>query len=75
MVKMNKEVSLVLGLGVGHLQKYHNGIILSWSCLRSSSYKKETLTFLCPLENREQISHVKGTLPHLEVGGHPDHHK
>ena len=29
MVKMNKDVLLVLGLGVGHLLKYHNGIILS----------------------------------------------
>ena len=29
MVKMNKEILLVLGLGVGHLLKYHNGIILS----------------------------------------------
>ena len=63
MVKMNEDVLLVLGLGVGHLPKYHNGTILSWSCLRSSRYKKETLTLLCLPENREQISHVKGTLP------------
>ena len=38
--------------------------------MRSSRCKKETLTVLYALENREQISHVKGTL--LTFGGKED---
>ena len=56
----------LLGLSVGHIKIYHNGllIVLNWSCLRSSWCKKENLTLLSVSPQRgKYISHVESAPP------------